>query len=173
VVFVNGTLDMVGARDKPLNPLLDELKKFGVKLVPVGVGEHAKLSELNKIASDDVTALHYGEYESPRTLGTAVIQGKLCSVAKMIVFRDCQVMKTKDPMQCQYGRLLQFAFPEASILLLSTIVNLMRALGMRLTIRCPKENKRKSTAALISFPESSFPLTSGRKTRESGATILK
>ena len=78
VVFVNDTLNMVGARDKPLTPLLDELKELGVQLVPVGVGEHAKLSELNKIASEDVTALHYGEYESPRTLGTAIIQGKWC-----------------------------------------------------------------------------------------------
>ena len=76
MVFVNDTLNMVGARYKPLTPLLDELKALGVKLVPVGVGEHAKLSELNKIASEDVTALHYGEYESPRTLGKAVIQGK-------------------------------------------------------------------------------------------------
>ena len=87
MVFVNDTLNMVGARDKPLTPLLDELKKLGVQLVPVGVGEHVKLSELNKIASENVTALHYGEYESPRTLGTAIIQGKLCSVAKKIVVK--------------------------------------------------------------------------------------
>lgn len=78
MVFVNDTLNMVGARDKPLTALLDELKELGVQLLPVGVGEHAKLSELNKIASEDVTALHYGEYESPKTLGTAIIQGKLC-----------------------------------------------------------------------------------------------
>lgn len=89
MVFVNDTLNMVSARGKPLEPLLDELKELGVKLVPVGVGEHAKLSELNKIASNDVTALHYGEYESPRTLGTAVIQGNLCSVAKKIVVKWC------------------------------------------------------------------------------------
>ena len=85
MVFVNDTLNMVGAPDKSLTPLLDELKELGVKLVPVGVGEHPKLSELNKIASEHVTALHYGEYESPRTLGIAVIQGKLCYVAKTIV----------------------------------------------------------------------------------------
>ena len=82
MVFVNDTLNMVGARYKPLTPLLDELKALGVKLVPVGVGEHAKLSELNKIASEDVTALHYGECEWPGTLGTAVIRGKLCLVMK-------------------------------------------------------------------------------------------
>ena len=91
MVFVNDTLNMVGARDKPLTPLLDELKELCVQLVPVGVGEHAKLSELNKIASQGVTALHYGEYESPRTLGTAITQGKLCSVAKKIVVKWCFV----------------------------------------------------------------------------------
>ncbi len=67
---------MVGAQDKPLTPLLDELKALGVKVVPVGIGEHAKLSELNEMASENVTAFHFGEYESPRTLGKAVIQGK-------------------------------------------------------------------------------------------------
>ncbi|KAL9984405.1 hypothetical protein ACROYT_G006693 [Oculina patagonica] len=74
VVFVNDTLNMVGARDKPLTPLLDELKALGVKVVPVGIGEHAKLSELNEMASKNVTALHFGEYESPRKLGKAIVQ---------------------------------------------------------------------------------------------------
>ena len=79
MVFVNDTLKLVGARDRPLTPLLDELKELGVKLVPVGVGEHPKLSELSEIASEGVAALHYGEYESPRTLGRAVIQGNCLS----------------------------------------------------------------------------------------------
>lgn len=87
MVFVNDTLNMVGTRDKPLTSLLDEFKELGVQLVPVGVGDHAKLSELNKIASEEVTALHYGEYESPRTLGTAIIQGKLCCVANVRVVK--------------------------------------------------------------------------------------
>ncbi|XP_022778107.1 G2/mitotic-specific cyclin CLB2-like [Stylophora pistillata] len=45
-----------------------------VNIVPVGVGDYAKLSELKVIATNDGTARRFGEYESPETLGTAVIQ---------------------------------------------------------------------------------------------------
>ena len=48
-----------------------------VNIVPVGIGEYAKLSELNKMATKDGTARHFGEFESHETLGTAVIQGNL------------------------------------------------------------------------------------------------
>lgn len=75
VLFLNDKLSMVKAQDKHLKHLLEELNTMHVKIVPVGIGEYAKLSELNGIASKHVTARHFGEYESPKTLGTAVIQG--------------------------------------------------------------------------------------------------
>ena len=68
---------MVMADTKRPPPLLEEIQEMQVNIVPVGIGAYAKLSELNEMATKDGTARHFGEYESPETLGTAVIQGNL------------------------------------------------------------------------------------------------
>ena len=67
---------MVNANIERLPPL-KEIKDMQVNIFPVGIGEYAKLSELNKMATKDGTARHFGEYESHETLGTAVIQGNM------------------------------------------------------------------------------------------------
>ena len=77
MLFLNDSLSMVKANTETLQSLVKEIEDMQVNIVPVGIGECAKLSELNKMATKDGTALHFGEYESPETLGTAVIQGKL------------------------------------------------------------------------------------------------
>ena len=76
MVFTNDKLSMVVARDKDLNSLVNEIKDLGVQIIPVGIGEHAKLSDLEQIASKSIPALHFGEYEAPKTLGVAIVQGK-------------------------------------------------------------------------------------------------
>ena len=53
---------------------IEEIKKMGVRLVSVGFGDQAKLSELEKKITEE-NALHFEEFESARTLGTAIIQG--------------------------------------------------------------------------------------------------
>ena len=75
--FLNYTLDMSMEKTEKLQDLVEDIKDMQVNIVPVGIGENAKLSELKWMATKDGTALHFGEYESPETLGTAVIQGKL------------------------------------------------------------------------------------------------
>ena len=75
MLFLNDSLSMVKANAE--SPLLEEIKEMKVNIVPVGIGEHAKLSELIKMATKDGTARHFGEFESHETLGTAVIQGNL------------------------------------------------------------------------------------------------
>ncbi|XP_058950960.2 uncharacterized protein [Pocillopora verrucosa] len=75
VLFLNYTLDMSMEKTEKLQDLVEDIKDMQVNIVPVGIGEDAKLSELKKMATKDGTALHFGEYESPETLGTAVIQG--------------------------------------------------------------------------------------------------
>ena len=65
-------LGLEGRQQKQLAPLLNEIKAMGVKVVPVGIGEHPKLSELEEIAS---SALRFGDYESPKTIGKAIIHG--------------------------------------------------------------------------------------------------
>ena len=77
MLFLNDSLHMVKADTKRLPPLLEEIQEMQVNIVPVGIGAYAKLPELNKMATKDGTARHFGGYESPETLGTAVIQGNL------------------------------------------------------------------------------------------------
>ncbi|CAH3162466.1 unnamed protein product, partial [Pocillopora meandrina] len=74
VLFLNDSLRKVEANTERLPSLVKEIEDMQVNIVPVGIGEYAKLSELNKMATKDGTARHFGEYESPETLGTAVIQ---------------------------------------------------------------------------------------------------
>ena len=50
---------------------------MNVNIVPVGIGEHAKLSDLKMMATKNGTARHFGDFESHETLGTAVIQGNM------------------------------------------------------------------------------------------------
>ena len=76
MLFTNGTMNMLGAKDKELNLLLSEIKAMGVGIVPVGIGELPKLSELEQIASHSVSALRFGDYESPKIIGKAIMQGK-------------------------------------------------------------------------------------------------
>ena len=77
MLFLNDSLSMVKADPKRPPPLLEEIQKMQVNIVPVGIGAYAKLPELNEMATKDGTARHFGGYESPETLGTAVIQGNL------------------------------------------------------------------------------------------------
>ena len=77
MLFLNDSLHMVMADTKRPQPLLEKIQEMQVNIVPVVIGAYAKLSELNKMATKDGTARHFGEYESPETLGTAVIQGNL------------------------------------------------------------------------------------------------
>ena len=77
MLFLNDSLSMVKANTEKLQSLVKEIEDMQVNIVPVGIGEYAKLSELNKMATKDGTARHFGEFESHETLGTAVIQGNL------------------------------------------------------------------------------------------------
>ena len=77
MLFLNDSLSMVKANTEKLQSLLKEIEDMQVNIVPVGIGEYAKLSELNKMATKDGTARHFGEFESHETLGTAVIQGNM------------------------------------------------------------------------------------------------
>ena len=77
MLFLNDQLRTVMPKTKRTPPLLEKIQEMQVNIFPVGFGEYTKLSELNKMATEDGTARHFGEYESPETLGIAVIQGSL------------------------------------------------------------------------------------------------
>ena len=67
-MFVNDLSNGEGFR-----VVIEEIREMDVQLVAVGFGEQANLNELENITERD--ALHFEEFESARTLGTAVIQG--------------------------------------------------------------------------------------------------
>lgn len=67
-MFVNDLSNVEGVR-----VVIEEIREMDVQLVAVGFGEQASQNELENITERD--ALHFEEFESVRTLGTAVIQG--------------------------------------------------------------------------------------------------
>ena len=67
-MFVNDLRNADGVRE-----VIEDMKEMGVQLVAVGFGEQAKLSQLEEIAEKN--ALHFEEFESARSLGTAIVQG--------------------------------------------------------------------------------------------------
>ena len=78
-----------------LHPIVDELKEIGARIISVGIGADTTLSEMKKIASKNKTALHFGEYEAPKTLGKAIIQGNwnrfCCWMLKNVALRYCNL----------------------------------------------------------------------------------
>ena len=75
MLFLNDSLHKV-MENYEIPSSLKEIQEMQVNIFPVGFGEYTKLSQLNKMATEDGTVRHFGEYESPEALGKAVIQGK-------------------------------------------------------------------------------------------------
>ena len=60
----------------------DQVKKvkgMGIKLVPVGIGSHINIRELEriKINNDGRDVIHFGEYENPKNVGKKIMHGML------------------------------------------------------------------------------------------------
>jgi len=45
---------------------------MGIKLVPVGIGPHINIRELERINNDGHEIMHFGEYAHPRSVGTTI-----------------------------------------------------------------------------------------------------
>ena len=55
-----------------------EVKKIkGIKLVPVGIGSHINIRELERINNDGRDIIHFGEYENPKNVGKKILHGTL------------------------------------------------------------------------------------------------
>ena len=77
MVFTNDTLSKVCPGYRNLSVVVCELnEKWGVKIVPIGIGEKVNPSELRNISGKNTTTAHFGEYEAPKTLGKTIIHGK-------------------------------------------------------------------------------------------------
>lgn len=66
-MFVNDLNNVEGVQD-----VIGEIQGMDVRLVAVGFGDQANLNQLEKITKRD--ALHFEEFESARTVGTAIVQ---------------------------------------------------------------------------------------------------
>ncbi|CAH3032231.1 unnamed protein product, partial [Porites lobata] len=51
---------------------IQPIKEMGVKIVPVGIGSHIDIRELEKINSDGRKVMHFGEYANPKIVGKSV-----------------------------------------------------------------------------------------------------
>ncbi|XP_022789486.1 uncharacterized protein LOC111329139 isoform X2 [Stylophora pistillata] len=94
VLFLNDSLPTVTAKTENLKRVQKKIRDMQVNIVPVGVGDYAKLSELKVIATNDGTARRFGEYESPETLGTAVIQGSTRRLGSLSIAGNRPLYKT-------------------------------------------------------------------------------
>ena len=56
---------------------IQPIKEMGVKIVPVGIGSHIDIRELEKINSDGRKVMHFGEYANPKIVGKSVSYGTL------------------------------------------------------------------------------------------------
>ena len=56
---------------------IQQIKEMGVKIVPVGIGSHIDIRELEKINSDGRKVMHFGEYANPEIVGKSVSYGTL------------------------------------------------------------------------------------------------
>lgn len=50
---------------------------MGIKLVPVGIGSHINIRELERINNDGRDVIHFGEYENPKNVGRKIMHGTL------------------------------------------------------------------------------------------------
>ena len=54
-----------------------KIKEMGIKLVPVGIGPHINIRELERINNEGHEIMHFGEYADPRSVGKTVWHGRV------------------------------------------------------------------------------------------------
>ena len=54
---------------------IKKVKEMGVKIVPVGIGPHINICELERIDREGSKVMHFGEYANPREAGKKIWHG--------------------------------------------------------------------------------------------------
>ena len=52
-----------------------KVKEMGVNILPVGMGPHIDIRELEGINRDGHKIMHFGEYANPKTVGNSIFNG--------------------------------------------------------------------------------------------------
>lgn len=64
---------------KDLEEEVKKVKEMGVNILPVGMGPHIDIRELEGINRDGHKIMHFGEYANPKTVGNSIFNG-MCIV---------------------------------------------------------------------------------------------
>ena len=54
---------------------IKKVKEMGVKIVPVGIGPHINICELERIDREGSKVMHFGEYANPREVAKKIWHG--------------------------------------------------------------------------------------------------
>ena len=54
---------------------VNKVKQMGVIILPVGMGPHIDIWELERINGDGHKIMHFGEYANPKTVGNSIFNG--------------------------------------------------------------------------------------------------
>ena len=52
-----------------------KVKEMGVNILPVGMGPHIDIRELEGISREGQKIMHFGEYADPKTVGNSILHG--------------------------------------------------------------------------------------------------
>lgn len=68
---------------------VNDMKDININLVPVAIGTHVNIRELEKIANNGNDIIHFGEFEKPETVSKRIWHGTeitFCSNYKHTMF---------------------------------------------------------------------------------------
>lgn len=60
---------------KDVEEEVKKVKEMGVNILPVGIGPHIDIRELEGINRDGHKIMHFGEYANPKTVGNSIFNG--------------------------------------------------------------------------------------------------
>ena len=60
---------------KDVEEEVKKVKEMGVNILPVGMGPHIDIRELEGINRDGHKIMHFGEYANPKTVGNSIFNG--------------------------------------------------------------------------------------------------
>ena len=60
---------------KDVEEEVKKVKEMGVNILPVGMGPHIDIRELEGISREGHKIMHFGEYADPKTVGNSILHG--------------------------------------------------------------------------------------------------
>ena len=64
---------------------IKKVKEMGIKIVPVGIGPHINIRELERIDREGSRVMHFGEYANPREVAKKIWHGMFRMLQKKVL----------------------------------------------------------------------------------------